>query len=117
MLVQPGSRQLPRRVEELDGVSLGPLGEHGLLCDEAMSAIGGALMEQVLRTLVPAAGLVVVVGDLSVALRPEGGEERKIRLYLHSYLSSSQLMIYFVSSLISISLILQPFTKIILIAY
>lgn len=80
MLVQPGSRQLPRRVEELDGVSLGPLGEHRFLCDEAMSSIGGALVELILRTLVPAAGLVVVVRDLSVTLCPKGerGERGKI---------------------------------------
>lgn len=71
MSVQPGSRQLPRWVEELDGVSFGPLGEHGLLGDEAVPTIGGALMKQILCTLVPAARLVVVVGNLSVTLRPE----------------------------------------------
>lgn len=58
-------------------MSFGPLGEHRLLRDEAVPAVGGALMEQILCTLVPAARLVVVVGDLSVTLRPEG--ERKER--------------------------------------
>lgn len=77
MLVRPGSRQLPRRVEELDGVSLGPLGEHRLLRDEAMSTVGGTLMEQILCTLVAAASLVVVVGDLSVTLCPKGERGKK----------------------------------------
>lgn len=67
--LRPRSRQLPRRVEELDGVTFGPLGKHGLLGDEAVPAIGGALMEHVFRTLVPAADFIVVVGNLSDALR------------------------------------------------
>ncbi len=77
MLVQPGSRQLPGWVEELDDMSFGPLSEHRLLRDEAVPAVGGALVEQILCTLVTAARLVIVVGDLSVTLRPEGGEGRK----------------------------------------
>lgn len=66
----PRSRQLPRRVEELDGPTLGPFGEHGLLGDEAVAAVGGALVEHVLGALVAAADLVVVVGNLPDALRP-----------------------------------------------
>lgn len=76
-LVQPGSWQLPRRVEELDGVIFGPLGEHRLLRDEAVAAIGGALVQHVLCTLVPAAGLVVMIGNLFVTLRPEGKKKDK----------------------------------------
>lgn len=75
MLVQPGSRQLPSWVEELDGMSFGPLGEHRLLCDEAVPTVGGAFMEQILCTLIPAACLVVVVGNLLVTLRPKGERE------------------------------------------
>lgn len=69
--VQPRSRQLPRRVEELDGVSFGPLGKHCLLRDEAVPAVGGALVQHVLGALVPAARLIVVVGNLSDPLGPE----------------------------------------------
>lgn len=77
MLAQPGSRQLPRRVEEFDGMIFGPLGEHRFLRDEAVPAVGGALVEQILCTLVPAARLVVVVGNLSVTLCPEGERKEK----------------------------------------
>lgn len=70
--VQPGSRQRPRGVKELDGVSFGPLANHRFLRDEAMAAGRGALVELILRALAPAARLVVVIGNLSVALRPEG---------------------------------------------
>lgn len=66
--VLPGSRQLPRRVEELDGVSFGPLGENGLLGDEAVSAVGGALVKKVLGALVPTSCLVVMIRNLSVAV-------------------------------------------------
>lgn len=72
---QPGSRQLPWGVEELDGVSLGPLCKNRLLSDKAMSAVGGALMEMVLCTLVPTARLVVVVGNLPVAFSPKRVKE------------------------------------------
>ena len=82
-----GSRQLPGRVVELDGVCLGPLGEHGLLRDEAVPSVGGALMQEVLGALVPAARLVVMVGHLPVVLCPgerqngvrEGGRERETK--------------------------------------
>lgn len=60
---------MPRWVEELDGVSFGPLGEHRLLCDEAVPSVRGALVKEILCTLVPAAGLVVVVGNFSVTFR------------------------------------------------
>lgn len=72
---QPGSRQLPLRLEELDGVSLGPLGKNRLLCDEAMSSVGGVLVKEVLGTLVPAAHLVVMVGHCSFTLQPEGKQK------------------------------------------
>lgn len=75
---RPGSRQLPRRVEELDGVGFGPFGENWLLCDEAVSAVGGVLVQMVLCTLVPAACLVVVVGNLPVALSPNGRRREKL---------------------------------------
>lgn len=75
--LQPRSRQLPRRVEELDGVTFGPFGKHGLFGDEAVTAVGGALVEHVLGTLVPAADLIVVVGNLSDPLRPETKKQRK----------------------------------------
>lgn len=75
--LRPRSRQLPRRVEELDGVTFGPLGKHRLLGDEAVPAVGGALVEHVLGTLVPAADFIVVVGNLSDALR--SGEKKKKR--------------------------------------
>lgn len=76
----PGSRQLPRRIEELDVVSLGPLGEHRLLRDEAVSAVRGAFVEQILGTLVPAAGLVVMVRNLPVTLRPKM-EKKNVNFY------------------------------------
>lgn len=79
MVLQPASRQLPRGVEELDVVSFGPLGEYRLFRDEAVSAIGGALVELILGTLVPAAGLVVVVGNLSVAFGPERDRKHRQR--------------------------------------
>lgn len=78
MLVQPGSRQLPLWVEELDGVRLGPLGENGLLRDETMSSVGGALVEEVLGALVPAARLVVVVGNSFVAFCPKRWRNEKV---------------------------------------
>ena len=77
MLVQPGSRQLPRWVEKLDGVSLCPLCKNRLLCDEAVSAVWGTLMKEVLRTLVPAAHLIVVIGNISVTLRPKGRRKKR----------------------------------------
>lgn len=78
--MRPGSRH-PWGIEELDVVSLGPLGEHGLLCDEAVPSVRRALMEQILCALIPAAGLVVMVGDLSVTPRPtEQKEENEIDL-------------------------------------
>lgn len=58
---------------------LGPLGEHRLLRDEAVPAVGGALVEQVLCTLVTTARLVVVVGNPSVTLRPEEQRKRQKR--------------------------------------
>lgn len=68
MLLQPGSRQLPRWVEELDGMRLCPLGKHGLLRDETVSSIWGTLVQEILSTLVSAARLVIMVGNLFVIL-------------------------------------------------
>lgn len=49
---------------------LGPLGKDGLLGDEAVAAIRGALVKQVLSALVPAPHLIVVVWHLPVPFRP-----------------------------------------------
>ena len=57
-------------------MSLGPLGEYRLLSDEAVSAVGGALVKDVLRALVTAARLVVMVGNFFVTLRPKEKEEK-----------------------------------------
>lgn len=58
-------------MEKLDGVSLGPLGENRLLRYEAVAAVRGALVQDVLGTLVPASGFVVVIRNLPVAFRSE----------------------------------------------
>lgn len=77
MAEQPRSQQLPRRVEKLDFVSFGPLGEHRLLCDEAVPSVWSALVEHILGTFIPATWLVVVVRDLPYALGP--GRRKKKR--------------------------------------
>lgn len=48
----------------------GPLGEHSLLCDEAVPSIWSALMEHVLGTLISTTWLIVVVRDLPYTLSP-----------------------------------------------
>lgn len=78
MLLQPGSRQLPRWVEELDGMRLCPLGKNGLLRDETVSSIWGTLMQEILSTLVSAARLVIMVGNFFVILCPKKKKKKKI---------------------------------------
>lgn len=78
MLLQPGSRQLPWWVEELDGMRLCPLGKNGLLRDETVSSIWGTLMQEILSTLVPAACLVIMVGNFFVILCPKMKKKKKI---------------------------------------
>lgn len=78
MLLQPGSRQLPRWVEELDGMRLCPLGKNGLLRDETVSSIWGTLVQEILSTLVSAARLVIMVGNLFVILCPKKKKKKKI---------------------------------------
>lgn len=91
MLVQPRSRQLPWWVEELDCVGFGPLGEHRLLRDEAVPAVWGALVEHVLRTLVPAARLVVVVGNLSDTLSPKWKRKDKKRYHFTQFIKNQDI--------------------------
>lgn len=93
MLVQPRSRQLPWWVEELDGMSFGPLGEHRLLRDEAVPAVWGALVEHILCTLVPAACFVVVVGNLSDTLSP-GWKRKDTKTYHFTHFIKNQDIIY-----------------------
>lgn len=66
-------------MEKLDGVSLGPLGKHCLLRYEAVGAIRGALVQDVLGTLVAASGFVVVIWYPPVAFRSESkNRNRKV---------------------------------------
>lgn len=58
-------------MEKLHGVCLGPLGENCLLCYEAVAAIRGILVQDILGTLVAASGFVVVIRHLPVAFRSE----------------------------------------------
>lgn len=54
----------------------GPLGEHSLLCDEAVPSIRSTLMEHVLGTLISTSWLIVVIGDLLYTLGPIRRKEK-----------------------------------------